>query len=223
MGGDGVSYVLPLRWGPGGPVAEMTTYLASLAPWVEVLVVDGSIPEVFTEHAAAWGALVRHLRPQPWPGRNGKVAGVVTGVRHATHDTVVLADDDVRYTPGQLRTVADRLAGVDLVRPQNVFSPLPWHARWDSARSLCNRAFSGTIPGRTRSGGTRSSRWAATTGTCCSRICSWPGPSTRSVGPGATHPRCSSPAGRLRCAGSSGSGPARPTTGSPNRRCWGGS
>ena len=147
MGGGGVSYVLPLRWGPGGPVTEMTAYLVSLPPWAEVLVVDGSAAAVFTEHAAAWGALVRHLRPQPWPGRNGKVAGVVTGVRHASHDTVILADDDVRYTPAQLRTVADRLTGVDLVVPQNVFSPLPWHARWDSARSLCNRAFGGDHPG----------------------------------------------------------------------------
>jgi hypothetical protein len=33
------------------------------------------------------------------------------------------------------------------VRPQNHFDPLPWHARWDSARSLVNRALSGDYPG----------------------------------------------------------------------------
>lgn len=142
-----ISYVLPLRWKPGAPVQELTDYLHSLRGLAEVLVVDGSAPAVFAEHDAGWGDVVRHLRPQPWPGRNGKVAGVVTGIRHATHDTVIIADDDVRYTPAQLATMADRLAGADLVRPQNVFAPLPWHARWDSARSLCNRAFGGDYPG----------------------------------------------------------------------------
>jgi hypothetical protein len=33
------------------------------------------------------------------------------------------------------------------VRPQNVFDPLPWHARWDSARSLLNRALAADYPG----------------------------------------------------------------------------
>jgi hypothetical protein len=35
------------------------------------------------------------------------------------------------------------LAEADLVRPQNYFDELPWHARWDSARSLLNRVFTG--------------------------------------------------------------------------------
>ncbi len=35
----------------------------------------------------------------------------------------------------------------DLVRPQNVFDPLPWHARWDTARMLLNRAFGSDHPG----------------------------------------------------------------------------
>ena len=38
-------------------------------------------------------------------GRNGKVAGVVTGVRWARHERVVLADDDVRYDDASLRAV----------------------------------------------------------------------------------------------------------------------
>jgi hypothetical protein len=35
------------------------------------------------------------------------------------------------------------LEGADLVRPQNYFDELPWHARWDSSRSLLNRVFTG--------------------------------------------------------------------------------
>ena len=90
---------------------------------------------------------MRHLAPEPWPGRNGKVAGVVTGVRRARHERVVLADDDVRYDDASLRAVVAGLDEGELVRPQNVFTSWPWHARWDTGRSLLNRAVSHDHPG----------------------------------------------------------------------------
>ena len=73
----------------------------------------------------------------------GKVNGVVTGVRECSHERVVIADDDVRYDAAALRRVVALLDEADLVRPQNYFDPLPWHARWDTARSLLNRVFTG--------------------------------------------------------------------------------
>ena len=112
---------------------------------------------------------MRHLAPEPWPGRNGKVAGVVTGVRCARHERVVVADDDVRYDAASLRAVVAGLDDGELVRPQNVFTSWPWHARWDTGRSLLNRAVSHDHPGTF---GVRRScflPWAATTATCCSR------------------------------------------------------
>jgi hypothetical protein len=39
------------------------------------------------------------------------------------------------------------LSRYDLVRPQNYFSPLPWHALWDTARTLLNRAAGSDFPG----------------------------------------------------------------------------
>jgi hypothetical protein len=41
----------------------------------------------------------------------------------------------------------EHLRVADLVRPQNFFDPLPWHARWDTARTLLNRAFGSDHPG----------------------------------------------------------------------------
>ena len=73
----------------------------------------------------------------------GKVNGVITGLRECAHERVVIADDDVRYDAAALRRTVDLLAEADLVRPQNYFDELPWHARWDSARSLLNRVFTG--------------------------------------------------------------------------------
>jgi hypothetical protein len=140
-----VSYVLPLRWAEPGPIEELSAYLRSIAGTVdEILVVDGSPPPVFAEHAAALSGIARHLAPHAdLDCQMGKVNGVLTGVRECVGELVVLADDDVRYDPRALRRTLEALDGADLVRPQNYFDELPWHARWDSSRSLLNRVFTG--------------------------------------------------------------------------------
>jgi hypothetical protein len=140
-------YVLPLRWTDDAGIDELTTYLVGLARWLDVTVVDGSPAEIFAQHHHRWADHVRHIPPQRWPGRNGKVAGVVTGVRAARHERVVIADDDVRWRPRQLQHALELLEQADLVRPQNYFSDRPWHARWDTGRSLLNRAFGADYPG----------------------------------------------------------------------------
>jgi hypothetical protein len=77
----------------------------------------------------------------------GKVCGVLTGIDLARHDRVVLADDDVRYDQAGLTRVVAGLDHHDLVRPQNFFSPMPWHAVWDTSRTLLNRATGADFPG----------------------------------------------------------------------------
>ncbi|PLS75325.1 MAG: hypothetical protein CYG61_07850, partial [Actinobacteria bacterium] len=142
------SYVLPLRWQQPASVEELTSYLRRLARDMEVIVVDGSPEEVFDHHHRLWHPFVVHIPPDAdLQFLYGKVNGVLTGVRRASHDAVVLADDDVRYARSELERVVAGLATADLVRPQNYFSPLPWHARWDTARSLVNRALGGDFPG----------------------------------------------------------------------------
>jgi len=140
-----VSYVLPLRWTHGGDVEELASYLREIAAEVgEVIVVDGSPGEAFKRHGQALGRLGKHLPPDPeYSFAMGKVEGVMTGLRAASLPLVVIADDDVRYDLEGLRRMARLLGEADLVRPQNYFNPLPWHARWDTARSLLNRVFTG--------------------------------------------------------------------------------
>lgn len=140
------SYILPTR--ASAPRSDLTPYLQALANHVEVLVVDGSSADVFAAHARMWVAPVRHLAVDPdCGGLNGKVNGVVTGLRHASHDHVVIADDDVRYDTSALARLVALLDEADVVVPQNYFDPLPWHARWDTARSLINRALAVDHPG----------------------------------------------------------------------------
>lgn len=139
------AYVLPLRWSEPGPIAELSRYLRWVTGEVtEVLVVDGSPGHLFAAHALALGGGVRHLRPDPdLDFAMGKVNGVVTGLRACSAERVVIADDDVRYDRESLQRTLGLLTEADLVRPQNHFDELPWHARWDSARSLLNRVFTG--------------------------------------------------------------------------------
>ncbi|PGH42823.1 hypothetical protein COO58_21585 [Micromonospora sp. WMMA1996] len=143
-----MAYVLPVRAHDDRGLDELTGYLRELSRWVDVVAVDGSAPALFARHAAAWRGLVRHVPPDPaLRGRNGKVLGVLTGVALARHEHVVVADDDVRYDLPALCAVHDLLDRVDLVRPQNHFDPLPWHAWWDTGRTLLARAFGGDWPG----------------------------------------------------------------------------
>ncbi len=118
----------------------------------ETLVVDGSPPEVFAEHASAWRGVCRHEPVDTqYKYLNGKVNGIHTGIQLAEHNRIILADDDIRYTPADVRRMADLLDEFDMARPQNYFRPLPFWARTESARMLINRAwiregdYSGTL------------------------------------------------------------------------------
>lgn len=144
-----LTYVLPLRWRDDRGADELTFYLRWLASQVStVIVVDGSDEGLFDSHASRWSGFVHHHRPDPsLRFRNGKVNGVTTGVNAATHERVVIADDDVRYDRDGLERMCDLLRDHDLVRPQNYFAPLSWHAAWDTARTLLNRAFGADYPG----------------------------------------------------------------------------
>ncbi len=123
-----------------------------LAVGCEVLVVDGSPSEVFAEHRKAWQNVCRHEPvDSQYKYLNGKVNGIHTGVAIAAQDRLILADDDIRYTPDDVRRMADLLEDYDMVRPQNYFRPLPVWARTEAARMLINRAwisegdYSGTL------------------------------------------------------------------------------
>ncbi len=140
------SYILPIAAGTS-QARRLSGYLSRLARTVEeVIVVDGSPPEVFAQHAGLWASKIRHVAPAVRT-LNGKVGGVMTGVHLARHERIVIADDDVRYRRRELTRMLALLTHRAVVRPQNYFHPLPWHARWDTARSLINRLGRGDWPG----------------------------------------------------------------------------
>jgi hypothetical protein len=141
------TYVLPLK--APEPVTDLSDYLRFLAPLLEVIVVDGSAPEAFTVNHESWCGLgIAHVPVDTdLVTQMGKVGGVLTGVRHASSDVVVIADDDVRWTAEQLQEAVRRVAGAAVLRPQNYFTPSRWHTHWDTGRTLIARATGGDWPG----------------------------------------------------------------------------
>ncbi|HYJ47633.1 MAG TPA: glycosyltransferase family 2 protein [Pyrinomonadaceae bacterium] len=116
----------------------------------EVLVVDGSPRDVFTAHEEAWRGACNHVPVDPqYKYLNGKVNGIHTGISLAAHERVILADDDIRYEPEDLRRMVEMLDDFEMVRPQNYLRPLPVWARTEAARMLINRAWirEGDYPG----------------------------------------------------------------------------
>jgi hypothetical protein len=157
-----VSYILPIKSSAPNTSPELRAYIAWMAARAEVIVVDGSERAIFAAHEREWGAGIRHVAPAPdLVSPMGKVGGVLTGLRLASHEHVIIADDDVRYDDESLAQTVAALATADVVRPQNYFEPLPWHARWDSGRMLLNRLTGGDWPGTL---GVRRSRLQATNG-----------------------------------------------------------
>lgn len=142
------SYVLPIRSVSLEGLDELTAYLASLNV-AQLIVVDGSPSGVFAAHAQRWDGLrIQHVAPLPvLPGENGKVCGVVAGLALAQHDKIVVADDDVRYDADSLERIVALLDDHEVVRPQNYFDPVPWHAVVDTSRTLLNRVTGGDWPG----------------------------------------------------------------------------
>jgi hypothetical protein len=141
----GLTYVLPLR--ADAPRPDLTGYLRWLRDHAEVVIVDGSPPAVFAAHHTRWDGVTHVPVDADLVTPMGKVGGVLTGVRRASHGAVVIADDDVRYDAEGLAAVRRLLDTAEVVIPQNHFVPAPWHARWDTARSLIARATGGDWPG----------------------------------------------------------------------------
>ena len=137
------AYLLPLRRLQffASEAAEWASYFESLSKaGCEVIIIDGSPPEVFSRHAEVFGTTHSHIQvDRRFAYLNDKVNAVHTGVAFTDKEKIILADDDIRYTAESIRETVGLLEQYEVVRPQNFLSPLPWWARIEASRMLINR------------------------------------------------------------------------------------
>lgn len=138
------SYILPLARVREDPheMLELLLYFRELAAaGCEVIVVDASSPSVHAEHQAAWGSTARVLRPDPACfGFDPKRACIDSGITAASHERLIVADDDVRYAPDDLSRVASMLDYYEMVRPRDYIRPGCRASTMEAVRTLVARA-----------------------------------------------------------------------------------
>lgn len=92
----------------------------------------------------------RHRRSLRWVGRHvavraehllpdGRIDAVRAAADFAACDKVIVATDDIRYTPHALEQTAQLLDLHEVVEPQDYFDPLPWWGGIDAGRILVHR------------------------------------------------------------------------------------
>lgn len=113
---------------------ELARYLSTVSLDCDVVVLDPSPRLLFEANG-------RTLR---WVGRHVHVPGGVSDlVRTATSvaecEKVIVAADDVRYTPEAIRKTCNLLDVHEAVEPQDYLDPLPWWSGLDAGRILIHR------------------------------------------------------------------------------------
>jgi len=128
------SYVVVLErtGGTPGDLRELANYLTTVGlSGCEVLILDPSPRLEFDLNA-------RTLR---WVGRH--LPGAVDVVRAAAElggcEKVIVAAEDVRYTPEAITKLCDLLEMHEVVEPQDYLDPLPWWGGIDAGRILIHR------------------------------------------------------------------------------------
>ena len=128
----GVEYLVVVTRPLRSNLNDLARYLDGLSDLVEVSVLDFSPRDSRADHARQWPVGVRQVPAEQIDS--------VFDVGAARFDSLVVAGDDVRYTPGELVAVVEGLREHDLVVPTSVDQSRGWQHRADTAASLLRRA-----------------------------------------------------------------------------------
>jgi len=115
-------------------VRDLARYLSTVGLDCDVVVLDPSPRLMFDMNARTLRWVGRHLHV---PGGPADVVRTATAV--AACDKVIVAADDVRYTPEAIQQMCALLEAHEVVEPQDYLDPLPWWSGLDAGRILIHR------------------------------------------------------------------------------------
>ncbi|PYQ29478.1 MAG: hypothetical protein DMF56_10955 [Acidobacteria bacterium] len=113
---------------------ELARYLSTVGLDCEVVILDPSPRFLFATNARTLRWVGRHLH---MPGGPSDLTRAATAV--ASCEKVIVAADDIRYTPDAITRMCALLELHDVVEPQDYLDPLPWWSGLDAGRILIHR------------------------------------------------------------------------------------
>jgi hypothetical protein len=130
------SYIVLLDRATASPdgVRDLARYLSTVSLDCEVVILDPSPRFPFESNARTLRWVGRHLH---FPGGAADIVRSAAAV--AACDKVIVAADDVRYTPEAIERTCALLDSHEAVEPQDYLDPLPWWSGLDAGRMLIHR------------------------------------------------------------------------------------
>ncbi|HJQ36317.1 MAG TPA: hypothetical protein VKB93_04185 [Thermoanaerobaculia bacterium] len=130
------SYVVLLDRATGSPdqVRDLARYLSTVSLDCEVVVLDPSPRMLFESNGRTLRWVGRHLHLPGGPADLVRSATAVTAC-----EKVIVAADDVRYTPDAIERIVHLLDVHEAIEPQDYLDPLPWWSGLDAGRMLIHR------------------------------------------------------------------------------------
>lgn len=127
--------------GSAGDLRQLANYLSTLGLHdVDVVVVDPSPQPRFDQNARVLRWVGRHAAVKPeYITQSGTIDILRAAVDLASCEKVIVAAEDVRYTPEAIGQLCDLLDLHEVVEPQDYLDPLPWWGGIEAGRILVHR------------------------------------------------------------------------------------
>ena len=137
------SYVVVAESAIAAPeeLRKLANYLSTLGlAGVEAIVVDPSPRPQFELNSRVLRWVGRHVAPcEGHRSPGGSIDPVRTAADLASCEKVIVAAEDVRYTPEAIGQLCDLLDLHEVVEPQDYLDPLPWWGGIEAGRILVHR------------------------------------------------------------------------------------
>jgi hypothetical protein len=123
-----------------GELGELAAYFSTLTvAGCEVVILDPSPQDQFEVNSRVLRWVGQHLSVRPEHRFGGGIDIVRAASAHASTDKVIVAAEDVRYTPEAIAQICELLDVHEVVEPQDYLDPMPWWGGIEAGRILIHR------------------------------------------------------------------------------------
>jgi hypothetical protein len=123
-----------------GELRELASYFSTLGvAGCDVVILDPSPRLQFELNDRILRWVGRHVPVAPEHRSGGGIDVVRAASAHAACEKVIVAAEDVRYTPEAVGQLCDLLDAHEVVEPQDYLDPMPWWGGIEAGRMLIHR------------------------------------------------------------------------------------